>query len=259
MKEDLNGNNFTPRGFLESVEFRRIEQVMVSLNNLSFEESNADYMANKCVPLLEFLLMCLYCTGSSVELRKHSLDILANLSRKLKLKNLSDKHQSLLLMSIFHLIVGQHQEPSSDSDQLTASDFEATTATESASANVTSFNLSSQDRLDIVRGIEILTKLCSENVETNEEDNFTNDKIIARFILAEKDTFNFLEAIIDRLEQLLSVKDVLIIMHCLECLYSMSQFSEYICNLIVKSSIVELALSNSLTGKYGQKNLVIRF
>ena len=254
MKEDLNGNNYTPRGFLESVEFRRIEQVMVSLNNLSFEESNAEYMANKCVPLLEFLLMCLYCTGSSVELRKHSLDILANLSRKLKLKNLSEKHQSLLLMSIFHLIVGQHQEPSSDSDQLTASDFEATTATESANAAASSstFNLSSQDRLDIVRGIEILTKLCSENVETNEENNFTNEKIIARFILAEKDTFNFLEAIIDRLEQLLSVKDVLIIMHCLECLYSMSQFSEYICNLIVKSSIVDLTVS---TGKLWSKIL----
>jgi AT-rich interactive domain-containing protein 2 len=76
IKQDLNGNNYTPRGCaIDSIEFRRIEQVMISLNNLSFEESNAEYMANRCLPLIEFLIMCLYCGGSggsssTLELKK---------------------------------------------------------------------------------------------------------------------------------------------------------------------------------------------
>ena len=182
MKEDINGNNYTPRGFLESVEFRRIEQVMISLNNLSFEETNAEYMANKCVLLLEFLIMCLYCTGSSLELRKHALDILANLSRKIKLKNLTEKHKSLLLVSIFHLIIGQHQEP--EPDQLNVNDFESTSTDSAQVMN----SISTQDQLDIIRGIEILTKLFSQTVIVGEEDNFTNEKIIARFLLEQKST-----------------------------------------------------------------------
>ena len=235
MKEDLNGNNYISPGSQESSEFRRIEQVMISLNNLSFEDTNADYMANKCPSLTEFLVMCLYCTGSNIELRKHALDILANLSRKLKLKNISEKHQSLILLSIYHLIIGQQQEP--EPEQM-INEFEEDTSP-SLSSNLVN-GLSAQDRLDIIRGIEILTKLCSQNIESNEQDNFTNEKILSRFILehnAEDKEYNYLECIIARLEQLMSIQDVLILMHCLECFYSMTLFSESLCNLIVQHSI----------------------
>ncbi len=66
---------------------------MIILNNLSFEENNAEFMANKSSNLIEFLIMCIYCTGGesshSFEIKKHTLEILVNLSRRLKLKSLN--------------------------------------------------------------------------------------------------------------------------------------------------------------------------
>ena len=93
-----------------SVEFRRIEQVLIILNNLSFDDENAQFMSNKCTTLFEFLILCLYVkplNNSFVELRRNSLDILCNISRKMQLKQLSETHRNLLLISLHYLIVGQ--------------------------------------------------------------------------------------------------------------------------------------------------------
>jgi hypothetical protein len=43
----------------------------------------------------------------------------------------------------------------------------------------------------------------------------------------------FLNKILFRLEHLLTIQDIFVLLHSLECLYSMSQFNENICNLIV--------------------------
>ena len=83
---------------------------MITLNNLSFEENNAEYMANESPGLFEFLIMCLFCTGSDcyIELKKHSLDILTNISRKMKITRMSEWHKCLLFTSIDYLINGKH-------------------------------------------------------------------------------------------------------------------------------------------------------
>jgi hypothetical protein len=205
-------------------EFRRIEQVMVTLNNLSFEENNAEFMVNKCASLLEFLIMCLYCTNGAngVEIRKHALDILANLSRKIKLRNLSDKHRCLFLMSIVHLIIGQQEQQQE---------------TNEATFIVT---ISNEDRLEIIRGLEILTKLCSHEINLNDDD-LSNEKILAKHLLDKKQSYFYLERILLRLEQLLAIQDMLILMHCLECLYSMSLYNETICNFIANYKSSETA------------------
>ena len=208
----------SPNG--QTPEYRRIEQVMITLNNLSFEESNAEFMANKSPTLIEFLIMCTYCSESQIELRKHALDILTNLSRKLKLSKMSESHKSLLLISLSHLIIGQDNQ--------------------------------TPERLDIIRGLEILTKLCSQPVDPIEKEDYTNEKLLAEYIEDEEKSLNqsfVLDKIIKRLEELLSYQDVFILMHSLECLYHMSQFSEPISDLIVKSSsskIIQM-LMNFLT------------
>lgn len=201
----------------DSVEFRRIEQVMVTLNNLSFEENNADFMANKSPILIEFLVMCIYCTGSRVELKKHALDILSNLSRRIKLKSFSDKQQRLLLMSISHLIVGTNTNKIDDENPV--KEF---------------YDEQNQDRSDIIKGLEILTKLCAQQIDPCLTSvDYANETILAQYYLNEMTGALFLNKILVRLEQLLTVQDVFLLINTLECLYHMSQFNEAICNLIV--------------------------
>lgn len=212
------------------IEFRRIEQVMVILNNLSFEENNADFMANKSSCLLEFLIMCLYCTNSHIDLHKHALDILANLSRKIKLKTMNDKLKSLLILSIAHLIGYEAKE---EKDEF---------------GHYISPSSISLDRLDTIRGLEIFTKLFAQHIGINDSDDYENERIISRYIM-NKDLF--LEQMLLRIEHLLSIRDVLILMHSLECLYSMTLYSEAISNMVVNynssSSKIVSILVNFLT------------
>jgi hypothetical protein len=224
---------------LNSVEFKRIEQTLVVLNNLSFEENNADYMANKCPGLFEFLVLCLHTKSAYIEFRKHALDILANISRKMKLKLLSENHRNLLVISLTHLLIGNNDQQSRQQDQ-------PSNGTDASSNNTVTMNntcgaslLGGQDHLDIIRGLEILTKLCSQTIDPFDEEN-SNEKYIAKYsyILGEKANVEnheglFIERVIYRLEELLAVQDVLILLHALECLYQLSQNSKYICNLMV--------------------------
>lgn len=232
--------NFDPTN---TVEFKRIEQLLVVLNNLSFEENNADFMANKCPALYEFLILCLYAKPAYMELRKHSLDILANISRKLKLKLLSDSHRTLLIVSLTQLIVGtmdgEHSANNDGKQQQQQLGLGEKSDTASMVASTISASiLGSQDHMDIVRGLEILTKLVAQPVDPFDEEQ-SNEKCLIKYNYQD-DQVNtdsgdrlFIENIIQRLEELLSVQDVLILLHSLECLYQLSMNSQFICNLIV--------------------------
>jgi hypothetical protein len=230
---------------LNSVEFKRIEQTLVVLSNLSFEENNAEYMANKCPALFEFLVLCLHTKSAYIEFRKHALDILANISRKMKLKLLSGAHKNLLVISLTHLLIGNNDQQPRQQDQATA-DSISSNGPATMNSTIGASLLGGQDHLDVIRGLEILTKLCSQTVDLFDEEN-SNEKCIAKYsyTLDEANTSAnvvenssnheglFIERVIYRLEELLSVQDVLILLHALECLYQLSQNSKYICNLMV--------------------------
>lgn len=205
-----------------SAEYKRIEQVLVILNNLSFEDINADFMT-KCQVLFEFLIVCLYCSDQNYEIRKHALDILANISRKLKLRFLSDKHKRMLLNSIYHLIIAQ--------EETNYSTFENKDDT------LVSRMFPVLDRFEVIRGLEILTKLCvQEQLESLADDDFlNNEKIISEFTIEFKNgqSVLLLERIFSRIKEILPVQDLLILLHCLEFMYNISQFNEFICNLIM--------------------------
>ena len=199
----------------KTVELRRIEQVMVILNNLSFEDNNADFMANKAPVLIEFLIMCIHCTNCTIELKKHSLDILSNISRKMKLNQMSTKLQRLLLITLSYLIVGNTNNDNQNDIK-------------------EHYDEQNQDRLDIIRGLEILTKLTSQQVDPQLGSvDYLNEDFLSQYYLNESSGALFLNKIFVRLEQLLSVQDVFILLNSLECLYHMSQFNEVICNLCV--------------------------
>lgn len=205
-----------------SAEHKRIEQVLVILNNLSFEEINADFMT-KCQVLFEFLIVCLYCSNDSYEIRKHALDILANISRKLKLRFLSERHKQMLLNAMYHLIIGE--------EKINYSTFEK--QDEGFVCKIVPI----LDRFEVIRGLEILTKLCAqEQLESLSDDEFlNNEKIISKFSVEFKNGQNvlLLERIFSRIKEILPVQDLLILLHSLEFMYNISQFNEFICNLII--------------------------
>lgn len=237
-----------------SPEYRRIEQIMVTLNNLSFEENNADFMANKSSTLFEFLIMCLYCSGPDcyIDLKKHALDILTNLSRKMKIDKMSETHKCLLLVSLEYLINGKHGHRNLPNPHY-----------EGANSD----GAQSQDQFDIIRGLEVLTKLCSQKINPNDIADYQNEFILSTSQVVcsvedgqrnysiltiepetndagmdlgmndlaanEKSMKLFLNRILYQLEHLLSLQDIFVLLHSLECLYNMSQFSENICDMIV--------------------------
>ena len=158
--------------------------------------------------------MCLYCGENFLELRNHALDTLSNLSRKLKIDKLNERNRSLLFTSIEYLINGLHQAPQIfDSNDL----------------STINLDFISQERLDTIRGLEILTNLCSQKIDQTYWDDYKNEFIIS----STESSGYFLNKILIRLEQLLSTQDIFILLNSLECLYHMTQFSEIICNIIV--------------------------
>ena len=130
---DLNDEmlNMFEGELTKSIEYRRLEQLMIVLNNLSFDEVNAEFMANRSGTLFEFLILSAFFSSQEpyVNLRRHSLDILTNVAKKLKLKRLGSAHRALLIGTLHHLIVNEHQ-----------------------------------DRLDTIRGLEVLSKLCGRDL-----------------------------------------------------------------------------------------------
>jgi hypothetical protein len=214
-----------------ATELRRIEQVLVILNNASFSEKNADFLANKSPLILEFLILCIYSTLESV--RTVALDILVNLSQKIKLKYLNDKHIYLLFMALTHLITGH--EKLEESTALIPNKDE-TTSNGSSGLIQKTIALPALNRIEIARGLEVLAKLFTfplvDVSAENIENYFINERIVSQYVL-QPDNLPFVERVLIRIESLLSLKDMLIIMECLECLYQMTQSSKTICDLIV--------------------------
>lgn len=120
VRQEASGSN---------VEAMRVEQVMVTLFNLTFDECNVAFMA-KSATILEFFMLGSFC-GFGSDIRRLALDSLANLSRRIELGGLGEPLVSCLFDVVRYLIV------------------------------------ESSDRFDITRGLEILAKMCSNG--DNEE------------------------------------------------------------------------------------------
>ena len=204
LNNNNNNNSSSSSSVVKSVEYRRIEQVLIILNNLSYEENNADFMANKSTSLIEFLIMCIYCSHSYVELKRHALDILVNLSRKIKLKSMNDKLKRLFIMSICHLIVGnvtsgiqqqqhQHLQPEATDD-----------SSSEIKKNYVDYG---QDRMDILKGLEILTKLFSQQIDPQLDSiDYGNESLLSTYYLNEMTGVLFLNKILIRIEHTKSVQ-----------------------------------------------------
>ena len=205
------------------VEERRIDQLLVILSNCSFEELNADFMANRCPRLLEFLAMCVHCHDeTTTTIRTHALDILANICRKLDLTRLhTPTHLTLLLScTIGHLI-----------------------ALPTASAGGGS--------VEVARGLEMLAKLASlHSVEQELHSAKTNEQVLVRF-----EGGAWIARALASIEQALVLAagaDVLVVTHALECLYALSAHSEAVCSrLVVERPHLVAQLVNMLSVNAG--------
>lgn len=128
-------------------------------------------------------------------------------------------------------------------------------------ANSTSDSAQSQDKFDIIRGLEVLTKMCSQKVDPTDTEDYLNELILSTsHVVCQKtndmttyklETIEplpaessdlmqhenmeqlFLNRILCCLEHLLSLQDIFVLLHSLECLYNMSQFSQNVCEMIV--------------------------
>ncbi|XP_014672975.1 PREDICTED: uncharacterized protein LOC106813343 isoform X2 [Priapulus caudatus] len=105
---------------VHDTEGQRIEQIVVILRNLSFENGNIPVMAcnSSCI---RFLLLCAHCSWST--LRQMALDTLANLARQLELEPIEVLNTQLLFRTIACCV-------------------------------------SSADKFETIRGMEVLANLC---------------------------------------------------------------------------------------------------
>ena len=91
--------------------------------------------------------------------------------------------------------------------------------------------MASNDRYEIIRSLEILTKLCQTK---------DNKDLITSYLDSHNDVYEILS-------QLLTVQDFLLLTYGLECLYQLSQFSEGVCSQLLltsKSIICKNELNN---------------
>ena len=87
---------------------------------------------------------------------------------------------------------------------------------------------------NILKGLEILTKLFAQQIDPQLGSlDYVNESFLSTYYLNEMSGVLFLNKILIRIEQLLTVQDVFVLVHSLECLYHMSQFNEAICHLLV--------------------------
>jgi hypothetical protein len=191
--------NLRQENAIDNVELKRVEQVirlidwlinffkiyyfnflqaMVILNNLSFDEHNIEFLSKSTI-LIQFLIISGYCTYS--EISKLSLDILSNICSKVILQNLSKLDLNRLFSTIKKLLF-------------------------------------SNDRYEMIRGLEIITKLCQ-----------TRDNKELLTIYLDNDIYEILS-------ELLTVQDFLLLTYGLECLYQLSQFNEIVCNQLILTS-----------------------
>ncbi|XP_076466309.1 uncharacterized protein LOC143297742 [Babylonia areolata] len=153
---------------LKDAEGQRVTQVAVLIRNLSFEDINQQLLASNRL-VFRFLMLCVHCSYGS--LRQLSLDTLSNLAAQMVLQSVEDTSTQLVMNLIQKSIVDE-------------------------------------DKLVILRALEMLNKLCQLDA---------NEPILNEFL--EKGTYN-------RIVQLLVAPDIQLIVHTLEALYQLSAVGE---------------------------------
>ncbi|OQR69359.1 AT-rich interactive domain-containing protein 2-like [Tropilaelaps mercedesae] len=165
-------NEVSPR----DAEAQRVLRIALILHNLSFEEANAQILAQN----QSFLrMMMLGAVSRWASLRQVGLDCLANVAPHLQL----NVHDDIICRSLLRLTI----------DGI----------------------LKSQDRGLVTRCLDIITHLaqCENNQQT---------------LVAELDS-----SLLERLLELLTVHDVLLIIHSLETLYALTELGDGVCERLV--------------------------
>ncbi|XP_013380108.1 AT-rich interactive domain-containing protein 2 isoform X2 [Lingula anatina] len=153
---------------VKDIEGHRVLQIAVILRNLSFDDENAAFLA-KSILAFRFLLLCSYSKYFSI--KQLALDTLGNIAPKMVLDPIDFVSTQLLFKTIHKC-------------------------------------LTSQDRFEVVRGMEILSKLCQ--VDANED------------ILTEGLELPVYEQIVS----MLTVQDIELIVYTLDALYELSELGE---------------------------------
>jgi len=176
---NLNINNYSQQQEL------RIEQILMIIRNLSFDRLNAIYLLDTIRSsnsiTYKFLLLISSCE-KKIELQKYAYDIWTNLALYMHLRLINDDEGYLIRQLLNKMLNGDE-------------------------------NNQQQDRLKIIRALEILSNLAHAG----------NDNGIY--------LIDFIDIIIQRL---IHISDILILVHTLECLYQLSELGEYLCNAILK-------------------------
>ena len=166
----------------------RIEQILMIIRNLSFDRTNAKFLLDAMRPSPSityiFLLLISYCE-KKVELQKYAYDVWANLSFYMHLRLISHDEGRLFRQLINELLDGNE-------------------------------NNGQEDRLKIIRALEIIAKLAQANANNG------------AYLI------DFLDIIIQRL---IHVSDILVLVHALECLYQLSELGKSQCWMHTMNSI----------------------
>ncbi|XP_064627247.1 AT-rich interactive domain-containing protein 2-like isoform X2 [Lineus longissimus] len=192
--------NFGRELGIADVEGQRIMQLASIIRNLSFEEENLMPLASNLL-IFRFLLLCTYSKYSC--LKQIGLDTLGNVAIQMVLEPIDCWTTQLIMKTICRC-------------------------------------LASQDKFDIVRGMEILSKL--SQVDENED------------VIADHLEEKAYEDIINTL----SVLDIQLIVHALEVLYQLSELGEITTTHIamVRSSVDMLVQLVTIEAQsYGQNAL----
>ncbi|CAE1293675.1 ARID2 [Acanthosepion pharaonis] len=186
---------------VNDVEGQRVTQMAIIVRNLSFDEENMQVLASNR-NVFRFLLLCIYSKYGS--LRQIGLDTLGNSALQMVLESVDHPDTQLILRLV-------------------------------------SKCLSSSDKCEVVRGLEILSKLCQ--VEENES------------LLSEHLESKAYEDIC----KLLTVHDIQLIIYTLEALYQLSELGESTANAIasVKHAVdILVQLVTVEAQSYGPNSLI---
>ncbi|XP_074657828.1 uncharacterized protein LOC141910865 [Tubulanus polymorphus] len=186
---------------IKDIEGQRVLQMASIIRNLSFEEENTSVLAAHHL-VFRFLLLCAHCKYSN--LRQMGLDTLGNVASQMVLDPMDCWTTQLILQTICRC-------------------------------------LASRDKFSVIRGMEILSKLCQ--VEANED------------VIAENLELKVYEDIVS----MLTILDIQLIVHTLEVLYQLSELGEMTTTQIsMAESSVDLLVSlvTVEAQSYGQNALV---
>lgn len=184
---------------------QRILQIATVIWNLSFEEDNA-LILSKNLTCLRFCLLC--CSSQWRNLNQMGFDILCNVATEVYLGQGDEDCVTDVLLSTLTTCIG------------------------------------SNDRFQVLSSLNILNKLCQQEVNENYIETVLSDQ----------------RSVFDQLISYLSLQDIHLLINTLECLFSLSSLGEHSCNAIVRSHGALEALVSLITAEargYGPKACVL--